>query len=438
MDIGIPAPQLSKKYLQIHDVLKKRQVLGNFGTRLTFSDEPQFSQYACERYPGSPKGKKSFGFGCGEEDDIAFTIAVSEGVEHYCILRQQPERFVTGTYQQLKNQAMNPLVFVPFSEKQLSEQKYSKFRISDSTRLHWLQGQQLPNSDKVLIPASVVYALFDFEIYDEPMIQISNSTGAACGETVDFAIYKGICEIIERDAYMISCIGKLPKPEICVDGNEELTTFKRRIERYDLEVHFLLTTVDCPITTVLCVILDRTGSGPSVTVGLGGDMDAVHAIKTSGFEAVRRHISARDRFFRNTPLPMPRKYSFDWFLLSKQKIWSMPHMIPKAEELFSDKKIMLEDVPTYPNLTFPNRVKLLIKMLKKIDCKAYFVETTAPEVEDTGLHVVKVLIPEMVPLWRDERYPYLGYRRLWDVPRKLNHAVQNIEKDDAIFSVHPF
>ncbi len=438
MIFSFPKHNFPGRFVKIHEELQKQGILGSYGPRFTFPDEPQFFQYACERIPYSKHVKKGLGFGCSSNDGEAFVVAVAEAIEHYCLLFEQDNIFTRGSYKNLRiSGAIDPFRFNSFSQKQLEDRVYKKFRFDHKTEFNWLEGYSLTKKKKVLVPASVVYANYSPEERGEPTIQLKNSTGAACGSTLEFALYRGICEIIERDAYMISFIQNLPKAIINVDTDEYLATFKRRIERYDLEVHFLHTSLDCSPTTVVCIILDRTGSGPVVCTGLGGNLDPRKAIETAGFEALRRHISARDRFFRSTPLPLPVKYSFDWFLLKKQQLWAAPHMITTAKAFLNGGAVAFGDLQKHVYKTDKERVSSLVVELKEKGHEVIYVDVTLPAVRALGLTVVKVLIPEMVPLWRDERYPYLGIPRLYDLPKQLGYEAKPIELKD-VFSVHPF
>ena len=439
MFFEFPKHNFSANILKIHKNLKAKGILGEYGSRYTFPDEPQFFQYACERSPYSIKVRKGLGFGCSEGEREAFTAAVAEAIEHYCILYERDELFTHDSYSNLKNIAVNPFRFVTFSKEQLRNKDYVKFRFTKKTPLNWLDGYSLTRKKKTLVPASVVYANYNSRKRKEPMIQLKNSTGAACGPSLEFALYRGICEIIERDAYMISFINDIPKKIINLEKDDDLSRLKRRVERYDLELYVLSTQLDFPMTTTACLIFDKTGSGPSVCTGLGGSLDPKKAIQTSVFESARRHISARDRFFRTKPLPMPRKNSFDWFILNKQLLWSAPDMIRTAQKLINNTQIIdyKELEREKNNLSYKEKVEFLIKELKAMGCEVIYVDLTIPEVAEQGLKVVKVLIPEMVPLWRDERYPYLDLKRLYSVPAKLGYKAKPMVAEDH-FSVHPF
>ena len=47
------------------------------------------------------------------------------------------------------------------------------------------------------------------------------------------------------------------------------------------------------------------------------------------------------------------------------------------------------------------------------------IDLTSPDVFQMGMRVVRVLIPELVSLHGDHRYPFLGSRRIYDVPKML-------------------
>jgi ribosomal protein S12 methylthiotransferase accessory factor len=433
-----PKHNFPQDFLIIHKNLKKKGILGEYFPRFNFPDEPQFFQYVCERSPYGIKVKKSFGYGCSDQESEAFTAAIAEAIEHYCILFERDELFIRDSYDNLGDIAINPIRFAPFSKEQYEKSSFKQFKISKKTNMNWLKGYSLTKKKEILVPASLVYANYNSTLRQEPTIQLGISTGAACGSTLEFAQYRGICEIIERDAYMISFLNKIPKKVININNNQHLSNFKKRIERYNLEVYVLDTQLDLPITTTACLILDKTGSGPAVSAGLGGSLDPKKAIQSSVLEAVRRHISSRDRFFRSEKFLKPRKNSFDWFALQKLLLWSAPHMLLKAEVLFKQGEIPYEKFNNdEAELSYKEKVEYLVGKLGSKNYEVICVDVTLPEVEEQGLKVVKMLIPELVPLWEDERYPYLGIDRIHNVPKGMGYEMQLAAQKDA-FPLHPF
>jgi len=420
----------------MHSTLKKQRILGEYTTRFTFPDEPQFFQYLCVRVPHG-KAVQGAGYGCSENEAEAFTSAIAEAIEHYCILYEQPNKYIKDSYKNLKKTAIDPERFVPFTKEQLNTTQLKGFNVTQNIILNWIEGFSLTNNRKVLVPASLVYAVYNSKDYHEPIIRFNISTGAACGPNSFFALYRGMCEIIERDAYMISFVNDIPKPKVDIVPNKFLAEMKRRIERYSLELNVISTQLDFPVYTFACLIFDRTGSGPAVSAGISGRLEPEKAIKSATLEALRRHIATRDRFYREKPLPMPEKSSLDWFLLNKQLWWSAPHMIERAMSFISDKTVAVDSLINNSDDSDEKKVAFLVKELKEKNCEVIFVDVTIPQVRELGFCVVKVLIPEMVPLWRDERFRYEGIKRLYEVPSRLGYSA-GLFKNVHEFSIHPF
>jgi len=57
---------------------------------------------------------------------------------------------------------------------------------------------------------------------------------------------------------------------------------------------------------------------------------------------------------------------------------------------------------------------------------------------ELGLHVVKVFVPGAVPLHPDHRYPWLGHRRLYDVPVSLGWRGDRAAPEELNPMPHPF
>lgn len=429
---------LSTNFERIYSKLHTGNILGKLEPRVSGPDVPQFYIYACARTSGGTRVNVSYGFGGSDDEQTAAEHAIAEAIEHYCILHENKRIFIHGTYNELKTRALDPLELVPFTKQQLSTTKFKKFTITHNTSINWLTGHSLYENREILIPASLAYVNYSSKKHIEPMIRMPISTGAACGPNIDFAIYRGLCEIIERDGYMISFLPEMPKKLIKIDSSEpELNKFLRKFDRYGFELYFIDTTLDSGVFSVVCLLVDRTGVGSAVCAGLGGGLDTHQAIKTSAIEAIRRYVSNQNSFFRSNSTKLPKKYSFDWFVKQKQQTWAAPHMIKKVEDIVKNaKRVKLQNPKEFKN--DKDCVKYLITRLNDINCKAFYIDMTIPEVERLGLKVVKVLIPKMVPLWHDERYPYLGMKRLAEIPKEFG-IIPNLDlKTTELLEIHPF
>lgn len=422
-----------------YELLRAKKILGELKQSTTYPDEPQFYLYSCEFSTNKKSSIKSHGFGSDDSEDVAVTHAIAEAIEYYCILHENQKAYIRGAYKELGSNAIDPLRFVPFSQFQLNQNKYKKFIVTHDNELNWLEGYSLTNKKKVLIPASLAYANYNSRQSKEPIIRMPISTGAACGHTQTFALYRGLCEMIERDSYMISFLPEMMRRVVSVDSNDKVFTVKRRIERYGFEVYYINTSLDTSVNTFVCILVDRSGSGPAVCVGLGGDLNPEKAITTASYEAVRRHIANRNSFFQLNPKPMPKRYSFDWTLWKKYQLWNAPHMIREAEKIIkSAQPIRFKDLKNREQASYDKNVDLIVNELRQLNCEVFFVNMATSEVAQTGLFVTKVLSPELVPLWRDDRFPYLGVKRLYEVPNKFGIKVVPDLSSAEFMKIYPF
>lgn len=433
----LPETKLPQDFEKIYKNLKKLGILGEYMPRLNFPDEPQFFQYACERKVGLPHVKNGYGYGSGESKIEAITSAIAEAIEHFCILFERDELFIKGSYADLGSNAISPNIFAVFSESQLKKKEFEKFSFDENSVFNWIKGYSVTQEKEILVPAQLVYAAYNPDSRGEPTIRIPISTGAACGPSLDFAFYRGLCETIERDAYMITYLNKLRASVVNIDGNKELVDLKKRIERYNLEIHFIQTTLDFSMESFVSIILDKTGLGPAVTAGLGGNIDPVKAITTSALEAVRRHIAVRDRFFRTDKLNMPDEDTLDGVLYRKQLLWSAPHMLNKIKAFINGPKKQFSSLKNVYQKSDKKNVETLMKEFKNKGYEVILVDVTTPEVKNLGFHVIKVLAPELLPLYHDERFPYKKNFRLYNIPEQLGRR-KDVIKEEEIDSSHPF
>jgi ribosomal protein S12 methylthiotransferase accessory factor len=421
----------------VYEFLRSKKILGDLTRRSSFPDEPQIPLFLCE-YKNKNR-QKAFGAGGNEDENTAIIQSIAEAIEYYCLIHERQEFFFWSSYNKLDRKAVDPLRFIPFAQFQLNQNKYRRFVITHQSEINWLEGFSLTAKNKVLIPASLAYAKYDFRKEKEPAIRVPISTGAACGPSISFALYRGLCEIIERDAYMISFFPGMKKKLVSINQDCEVFSMKRRIERYNFEVYYFDTSLDTSVTTIVCLILDRSGSGPAVSAGLGGDLNPAKAIKTASIEAVRSHISNRSLFFNTNKLPPLKKYSLEWFRRKKHQLWNAPHMIHKAKEFIdSSEVIQYYDLKNRSQSTNEKNIEIIKYELQKLDCEVLYVDMTISEVSASGLRVIKVLCPEMVPLWHDDRFPYLGMRRLDNFTQNFRKGDISEYSSDDFLKAYPF
>lgn len=423
-----------EKIENIHRKLQLQGILGDYWQN--FSNMTSLYQYVCERKSLNPRIKAGYGFGTSENKNDAKIAALGEAVERYCILDEKENLFIKGSYKDFKKNAVNIFDFQNFTEYQLGLENYKQFIFDENSIFNWIKGKSLLDNSEILIPAQLVYAEYDAPGRNEPWIRLPISTGAACGTSMEFAIYKGICEIIERDNYLINYLNKISPPIIELENITEIDSILKEIKNKNLEIYCLDMTLDLKTTSIAVLILDKSGNGPAVNLGLGCDLNPEIAIKRALMESYSMYLSKKTTYFKDKNRSFQIDDISDWEKLKIRTFWNSFINIEKVNFLKSGKKKFFNDLINHSTDNYKDDLKILIKELNNKGFHAYVVDSTTPVIRDCGLTVIKILIPELYPMSTYEKFPYAKSTRLFELPinMKLKDSPTNIEN---IFWSHP-
>lgn len=287
------------------------------------------------------------------------------------------------------------------------------------TKFRWVKADSLLNKRKVCVPLQLV-ALGYTLIEKEPIIRFPITTGAAAGQSLRDALVRGILEIIERDAFMITWLNQLPP--VMVDLHSAPKNISRiidRFSRYRLELYIFALPTDFKIPVLMGLAIDRSGGGPAVTISANASFDFCEAIEDVSADLLSsRSWQRRTREEANFPdlshLTLLNR-SFYWWDIDK---------IKEVDFLFRGEKKTISDFfdlfsSAFKQREIASRLSFLIKQLKVLNLDAYWVDVTSRELAYLKIPVVKVIVPKAQPLYVDECLPYFEGERLKSVPQKL-------------------
>lgn len=264
----------------------------------------------------------------------------------------------------------------------------------------------------------------------EPLLRWSVSTGLATGKSYAEATAKGLLEIIERDAFMLTYINKISPPRISLEylakQDEKLREILRSFKRYRLEVHLLELPTDFSVNIILAVIIDRSEIGPALCVGARAGFSLRDCVVDSLSEALKIRLGNRKREndSNNHNLSAVQQRIEYW-----SKLENLPGIqflldSPSLKYLELDKNFYdcsgEDDIAREKR--FATELEHLKAQLRKTGIEAYSQSITPKKIEDLGLKCVYVLSPQLQPLHLDERIPYLGGKRISSVPKKLGYS----------------
>lgn len=396
-----------------------------------YSDEPKF-WYFSANYNSSHVANQGLEFNGNSSGfsfysvDYALLKCVAETIERYCnnTFLQENVSYIGSTDNFSEKVALLNLdSIVRFSPKQLLEYKFNKFGLTPKSIFQWTECDSLLQDEKVLVPSQLIYLSYS-HLSDEPIIYPSISTGAAGGSSLSAAIVRGILEVIERDAFMVFYLNKLPAPRINIMSLEDdrIAHFIEISERYDLEIICLNITTDIGVPTVVSLVFDKTGIGKAVSLGLKSSLNQLDAILGSIEEAFHPRTWIRREHEKFGRIISKKDLMAHSSMLNRGLFWYGKNTISNLDFWINTK---LEDPDESINIISNNSgqyLKQILMIMKNLGYSMFYRSLMIPEFADLGYHVVKVLIPELQPLYLNENYPLLGGKRLLQVPRILGYS----------------
>ncbi|MBI2609904.1 YcaO-like family protein [Candidatus Giovannonibacteria bacterium] len=422
----------SQEMLVAIDTLYQLQSMGiieNIKKGRRYPDEPFIYIYNVN---SNKESNIKLGTGVEFNNEVkAIWRATAEGVERslWSSSDHLLKNSVESNYEDLKGKALNIFKLAGFSEEQKSN--LSNLKFNTQTELRWLEAFSVQGNEKMYCPLQLASSNFAYrnqrlsptQNRKEPLLRWCITTGLASGRNMVEAIVKGIMEVIERDAFMITYLNKLSPEVVDLDyvsaQDEEINAIIKNFQRYRLEPYIVRLPSDFPVHIYLAVILDRTGLGPAFCVGASADFDFKQAIIDSLSEALIVRYSLKRKF----------KNDINEKQIGREErliYWSRPENLNKIEFIFSGEKVKIDLKKRMFELRetqeyFKEKLKILSDELSKKNYEACYVKITTPEIEKLGIFSAKVIISELQPMHLNESIPYFGGKRLKEIPEKMGY-----------------
>ena len=423
------------------DSLRKIGLLKTVYSFSHYHDEPKTHKYkavinsvagrsAGIDYPTSASGYSFF------SKRKALLKCLGEATERYCIKVYKNDYLTYASYDQLRR-AMDPKSAVSFSSRQKKNHDFRIFNFDDNTVFGWTKGYSLTANHALFVPAQLAFLSYRHRS-GEKMIRFPLSSGSAGGGCMAAAISRGIYELVERDGFVIHYLNKLSyqKIDLYSIGDEKLKYILGYLKRYLLEIHTVDITTDLYIPTFATIVVDKTGVGPAVSVGLKSRLNFIEGIIGSIEESLNAREWIRSEY-ENNQQDISKINSSNMKNLTERGLYWYP------KHRLKELKFFLNQKPTTANyeslkLSAGSELKLLLSLFKKKKYEIAYVDLTLPELKKINYHVAMVIIPQLQPLFLKEKYPYLGGDRLYSVPKTMGLKQQFTNEQSLNRVPHPF
>ena len=370
---------------------------------------------------GLPHRVSGNGSGAGLTLDAAWGAAVGEGVERYAMSICPHEDLVFGSYESLRCRdflPVDPRRWALFDASQYGRLPFVPFQ--PETSIGWIPMESLTYKLDVLAPASMVFVPYlpRFQSEGERVVSPGISTGAACAASRSESLLKGVCEIVERDAFMIMWRDRLTLPRVIIDDESLLSdVFHERFERPGLEYHLVYTTLDLGIPSFAGFVFDHRSPQQGVMVGGAAHPNPDRAALKTLLELAQglqwkdhMHGSFQpDNAFHNVR-------SFE----DRARLYAT-NKLPEAFEFVRSSRevVRLSDVESIDSGDVRRNLSDCVDRLGRRGLEVLAADLTPVDAAECGLFVTRVLVPGCEAMEGDARAPFLGGTRWRTVPCEL-------------------
>ena len=398
-----------------------------------FNDEPKIYRYVSQlnliNLDTDGDVPEEYSVGTSIDDRKAALKSLFEAMERFNLAKFRFKDFIFESYQEISKskQAINPTEFCHFSKRQLANKKYQNFYYSPTNKFYWTRSKNLATDKTFYLPAQVIFCPYKYQ-NNESVLAFPITTGSSTAPRKEEAIYRGINEVIERDAYMTNYLFKL-NPEKIIYNNihsKQILKLLQISKKYNLEVKSFILISDWKIPTILSVLIDKTGNGPALSVGLKTEWNLEKAIVGSIEEAYQIRSWIRICMIKN-----------DWKgnsytgtnMLKRAYLWKSESGIKRLGFfLESAHKIIVSDkeLGKYSRKTSKEKLEMLKGIFNKNNIAVYYKDVTSPKIKISDAVVVKCIIPKLHPMYIDQDFPYLGGPRIISLMKKYNTKTLNL------------
>lgn len=376
-------------------------------------------------------------------------IGVLEGLERYAGLRPRGKRrTVVASYNSVREQALDPRRCGLYSDA--FYRSHPAITPFDPDRpIPWAWAYSMEQAAPVLVPEILAY--YHSSGLPDRFVQES-SNGAATGGSMAEAVYFGLMEAIERDAFLLMWYSRFAAPEID-PGTSTVGRTRHMIDRlalYGYRSRFFDLRVTFPIPVVGAVAERVDGGLGRMCVGAGASLDPEAAMSAALCEIATDAVNLTSRTERDEARLRSMAADFDLVegLHDHPLLFGIPEMGRHADFLLAGRGLppaSLADVyqrsrPSPPiGDDLKDDVDRSMALVRAAGFDIVIVDQTMPEQRDLGLCTVKVLVPGLIPIdfgWQRQRV--LQSPRLLTALHQAALRDDDLRPDDINHVPHPF
>ena len=358
----------------------------------------------------------------GHTDDYATSTLVGmlEGFERTAGMRARGKQTaVVAAWDALDAPAVDPRVCGLYSDE-FHRRNPGVRPFSPDRPIPWVWGYSLRDRRPVLVPEILAYYHAPGGV-ENRFVQESSS-GCASGGSLAEAIYHGLMELVERDAFLIAWYGGLPLPEIDVaaSARPETRAMADRLEMYGYRARFFDARIAFPFPIVIAAAQRQDDGLGALCFGAGASLDPEGALAAGLCEIATDavNLSWRTRLAEQRLRAMAADFDKVEVLHDHPLLYGLPEMARHADFLLGERsgrpapvtpaQVAAEAAAAglAPSDDLREDVERCVAVVAEAGFDVVAVDQTAPEQRGLGVHTVHVLAPGLLPIdfgWSRQR-----------------------------------
>lgn len=379
--------------------------------------------------------------GAATTRDAAMAKAIGEAIERYSPALFDVEQLPLFAWRDARSAAVPPGEFALYADDQYAEPGFPWLPFRDDTVVRWTPATDLHSRAEILVPACRVFMPYNYYLGsgDTPIDQ-PISTGLACHASYAKAARVAFCEVIERDAVMITWQAAISPPAIRIETlPDDLYDLVQRFESKGLKVDMFDITTDNEVPTILSTLRGLNPAQAALVVAAAASLDAAEAARKSLEELAhtRRYCQwVKTHAARLVPDPPAFECVVDQ--MTHLGFYVDQHNLHYASFLFaSDRGIDFEVLHNRASGDEAADLDALVSAIAATGERPLIADLTSSDVASLGISVVRAIVPGYQPLHMGFQLRSRGGRRLYDVPQRLGHrGIRRGEADNP--APHPY
>lgn len=352
--------------------------------------------------------------GKGVEPVQAKASALCEAIERYSGVFQGDEARIQARFTDLGDAAIHPNSCMLFSDSQIAQREEVNARSSPpswvpepfdiTAMVEWSPVWSLTYNVSRYVPTA--YCYYGYARKHNVWFTRADSNGCAAGHSKEEAILQGFMELVERDCVALWWYNRLQKPAVDLSSFnqpyfERLVTHHQTLHR-DLWV--LDITNDLDIPTFVAISRRNDKEAEDILLGFGAHFDPAIAILRALTE-VNQSLPIVSSETPGRHYRYPDAEAVSWWTTATCQ--NQPYLLPART---TAPKVQANYVNRWSE-DLCTDVMACVEIVGAKGLETLVLDQTRP---DTGLDVVKVMVPGLRHFW-----PRFAPGRLYEIPMQM-------------------